>query len=1029
MLNMRSLFKIQKGEGSQVFLFAAIGAILVGSGIVSVSAADAALISHYGAEALGKSYIILPFLMIAVTWLFSFLSQRLGNRRCLQIMLILQAVSGALNYVLLDLSEQPEFAEWHETIYFFVKLSAEAWTIIAYTWFWNLADEYYDVQDGKRLYGIMSAGLALGTGIGGVLVGVSAGPLGIGNLLLIGPLLGLPCVMLLYRLGKVHNSVLQIEDEDEGSGFALFRILKSSPFVICVCIAVFALMMTATAAEIIYLDIFASTLDTNELAAQLGYLFGVASLANILINIFASNRIILRFGVRNVALMQPFVYLAVLSWLLIQYDYAGAIIAFMAVNVLHMSIENNNQILVLNGIPEEYRADVRNFLEGICEPFSLALAGFLVVMCSQGSEIGEAGEALLDSVSFTGISVIFCVICIIATIVLRHKYQSAYLNNLRSKWLDIGKYRMNRRRQVASVKECAVLNVQASGSNPLYGLKAIQRLYQLEPEKGCRAMVSWIQRNQPEMQQHAVPLLRKIIVADDGVWIPVLLTLVQSEMELHPQINEEFAALGVLSKSDIRRLESEEEEIAQVAGLVGRWHSYDIRQNKQVLDHIHKALDSKVDAQVALALHALGRLGDSGYAHLLATYVDHADREIRIQALEALSRIVDDEDIHVIPRLMPSLCSADAEQQSLSLDIFSRLSDTEVIDPVLNSAPYMSIPNRIRIESLIANIGFRSVPYLVSALRDSSSPFMVRSLAGRCLARVAPQQYDVVLQRLLDQVNQQAYLALDAYATIKQESGLGIVTLKHALRDQVLAASAFMLESLALAGRISDYEMLWDSLLSDNEKIRANGLEAIEQAFSPKRFKQFQFLMDAVTDRAPIEERAYYYPVIKQTVTEMLSICQQSQSLPHVARSAAAIASGLRASSNLQKVEWTDRILQEAFFTEIELTTLEILLESASEQKITLANSFDPEVEGVAYVLSGDMFATHDDAASFGKIVQQVKMASFIGMDFLWGVKTNQYSSRAGADILIFPWQNVKHAQSISAQMNRSLLKRAVGDS
>ena len=1025
-LSLQSLFKIQSGEGPQVLLFTCIGALLVGSGIIAVSAADAALISHYGAEALGRSYIILPFVMLVVTWFFSQISKRIGHRRCLEVMVILQLLSGVLNYSLIELTNDPEMSSWSEIIYYFIKLSTEAWTIVAYTWFWNLADEYYDVQDGKRLYGLLSAGLAVGTGFGGLLIGLSAEQLGIGNLLLIGPMLGLPAILLLFRLGKKHELAFSDygDDEDGGSLFALAKVFAASPFVVVVCIAAFALMMTATCIEIIYLDIFARTYDVKALAAQLGFLFGIASAANVILNLFFSNRLILQIGVRNVALIQPLVYLGVLAWLLIEYQYMGAVLAFMAYNVLHTSIENNNQVLVLNGVPERFRSGVRNFIEGICEPFSLALAGFLVVICSQAT---EDGESVLNGASITGISLLFCVVAVVMTIVLRQKYQSAYLNNLRSKWLDIAQYRLAKKSRLdMTVKETAALNVYASGTDAAGGLKAIQRLFQLKPEAGVNALVDWLERHSPDEQEMATAFVYEVLHDHDGIWVPLLLPLLHSQTPLHARILLEFAALGLLSRRDLGELTSQHTASQQWVARVAKWHHYDVLQNKEVLSDVDAALKSQDHAQIAAALLAIGRMRDKGYAPLLAKYILHVDRSVRIAALQGLVYI-DGVDVGILDELIHCLNSHDAEQQHLVLDIFDSLNDTEIINPLIKAAPILSVGNRLRVETLLDHIGYRSVPYLVTLLRDSGAPFLVRSLAGRCLARIAPQQYDVLVERLLAQVNHQGYMALEAYASVALETGIGFKTLRFALRGQVLAATAFMLESIALAGRISDYEMLWDGLLSENEKTYANALEAIEQAFTPKQFARFCYLFNAITGRAELAERAKYFAIPPTATEDILNICEASQSLPMIARLAARLANGGAIEEHKHFVHWMDRILQEPFFAEIELTSLEILISSADQRSINLANCFDPVEDGIAYVLKGDMFASFDDASSMGQINQQVQSAQFVGVDVLWGADSHVYSSRAGADILVFPWTSVKFVQAVSPQMNRALLQRAVG--
>jgi hypothetical protein len=173
--------------------------------------------------------------------------------------------------------------------------------------------------------------------------------------------------------------------------------------------------------------VFSTGRDAGELASLFGRLTATVGGLNLVLTLLVFNQLVSRFGVRNVALIQPLVYGGVFTWLLLDRGFPAAVAGFFAYHGVMAAIEFNNVNLLFAGLPAAARKEIRTFIEGICEPSASAVAG--LVLLAFGAVLTAAELSLVGlTVAAAGLAV---------TLVVRRDYVSALAANLRRDWLDL----------------------------------------------------------------------------------------------------------------------------------------------------------------------------------------------------------------------------------------------------------------------------------------------------------------------------------------------------------------------------------------------------------------------------------------------------------------------------------------------------------------------------------------------------------------------------------------------------------------
>lgn len=191
------------------------------------------------------------------------------------------------------------------------------------------------------------------------------------------------------------------------------------------------------------------------------------------------------------------------------------------------------------------------------------------------------------------------------------------------------------------------------------------------------------------------------------------------------------------------------------------------------------------------------------------------------------------------------------------MDALTQIGDSDCIPSLLDQAEAFLPFERRKAEQLILSIGLRSIPGAIAVFRNPSYSYEARSIAARVIAKLAFPQLRVLLPEIIDQEIERAYQYLYDHSVLAASdlTSPGLWVLSRFYVDDQLIILEFILEILALGGQLPDYEMLSSSLRSRSQKMRANAIEALEQACPRATFTRLLPLVDA----RPLEDTVDEY--------------------------------------------------------------------------------------------------------------------------------------------------------------------------
>lgn len=237
---------------------------------------------------------------------------------------------------------------------------------------------------------------------------------------------------------------------------------------------------------------------------------------------------------------------------------------------------------------------------------------------------------------------------------------------------------------------------------------------------------------------------------------------------------------------------------------------------------------------------------DAGATEAFSARLSSSSEATRKAAVLALRSLAGPSDIGLTPPLLAALPHLDREGRAAALEVLAAIGDVDAIPQILAAAARLS-PRELRAtEALMVRLGEVAVPRLIQALGTLQAPYRARAVAGRALCDLSAAQFASQLERLvgeeLDETARTLALAERFAAGTAPSPALGL--LAAALRERVGQSVDFVLELLALGGRLPDFDLLVVSLHSANPKVRGNAVEAIATGVDHHTWKRLSPLLN-----------------------------------------------------------------------------------------------------------------------------------------------------------------------------------------
>lgn len=888
MFNWQEFFKISRLEVPKVISFMILAAVFQAGLTIGTTAGDTLFLSNIGVESLPYIYVVMPVIMALYASVFSYFISKLGIRRLMYISVI--AVAGVSTLLFFALAARDVLTGFQiSALYYFIKIFTTVIYIAFYSLYWNFADLYFDMSESKRLYAYLAAGTAFGVIVGGLTVTLSAEILGVPYLFLLWLVLGLLSLPVIFFINRRFKelTIIDIDEPEEESAWTVLKnhwgsIVKIR-YVSLLAGMVFLVSLLAGIAEYQYYDVFSKAYDEAQLAVLLGTLYAGVNVFNLIICAFVFNRLVIRIGVTSVSMIQPVVYILVFAFLLLDYGFSAAILAFFAYQGMAWSVDNNNYNLLYNALPNANRAQLRTILEGLLEPIATAIAGIYLLFYA--SRVPAEGISL---VGFLGALALFTIVMF-----MKRNYLISLVQNLKTEWLDFSKkLKYHLGSFTDSDRDTLFGKLSDSVGNALSSLKILHSIN--DPQTLPVLLRVYDQhinymggtRNFYALKTHFEEFLK----TSNYHHTRALVTWFNdNSYRVHPQIAEIFAYHGLIQPDRITQFSTDSNADRRNIALVASLHSADLHLVSDAIETIKQLLlgDSN---DIQRGLRALQFSKNPMYAYTALPYIHHAEKEVQLTALMVIKENVAEAEISFIQPILDVLKTSGGEIRACCIDIMSRINDPICVKPLILIAAEITPAERRLSEDMICGMGKLIIPIVVSVLSDKNAPVISRSMAAKVLYRVAPEHFELIYPDLIaqeiDEVEKLKRNELLITTTGSQTPEM--VVLNRFYKDSRKSKLNLILEFLSTAGRLPAYELMINSLGSNNPKIRAFGLETLEQGVDKLLFSRLTTQLDNVTTaskpQSTIDFDKQFDEVIAAASTSLHPI-EKSAALTHIWRS------------------------------------------------------------------------------------------------------------------------------------------------
>ena len=796
-----SFFKIQPGEGKKTLIFASIGLLINGGLTLGICSTDALFLAKLGSDQLPFIYVMLPFAMMVLTPLSSYTQSRFKIETVFRWTLFITAITAIGLGISIQLFKD-------QTALYVILYAGKLFTVICYigiyTIFWNYVDAYFSIVEGKRLYGLINAGSCVGIILFGSLVVFLSDTTSISNayyLWAIASLLGWPIVRYVARTFPNLEETEQGLETEEVLPDNVIRTtldaIKQSKFAFFVALLYFLLPILTYTNEYLCYTVFSQQGDQQAIAALLGKLYGTANIFNLLISLFAFNALVSRLGVRNLVLVQPFVYFFVFIWYYGDLSFASAIFGFFAYQSILPSIDNNNANLLFNALPANQKRSIRTFIEGLGEPIAVAISGGFLLFFINVEAKAKVAVSAVGMAALVGI----------VAYVINQLYVSGIHTNLRKNWADILELKNAAFQAIRNALRIRPNAADKRGDRKAESLNTFAMRFRVAPEEITPELVVSFFNMAAEQQAEARILLERSLASPSQ-------ELLEAFKAAIPKIPDEkwtWACDILMPYGVIPSLVMDSCSDSSDENLT--------RFRKEVCEIV----SSRRSDRIPYLLHHL------------------RSESTRLDSLRGLNQLIHNASSTVATEVTRWIPKATSEALILILQILKTTKHAASVKTLFRSGISFTRNERRLMTELILAIGARTVPVLLDVIQDSALSFSTRSLALNALASLSFPQINSIWRELIE--TEMENLAMHdrmIHAIQSSENEIGGFCLKRAHADLRNQSLEWILEILSVIGRIPDYALLLHSLGSQSPKEQANGIEIIVEGVGIPFFKRIE---------------------------------------------------------------------------------------------------------------------------------------------------------------------------------------------
>jgi HEAT repeat protein len=859
---LQRIFNIYPGEERQALLFAFLGFIWAFGATCGLKFADALFLLHVGAESLPQAYTLISCGMFGLAFVLLYSFHKFSSYHIYLTTLL----SGLGFYSFIFICLLLDIGTTSQWLWYALKLVGFYLFAVLMTCYWTFIDQYHHLQDAKRLYSLFSSTIFLGAASTGLLM--YSGLLDLDHLMIL--IIGLLCLTYFW-VGKIAHAIPLVAHEDieqegqvyeDGSYLKFFiKSITSSRFTLLLMTSNLLIYLLLVITEYNYMftfeNHFANQLDSNagggteaSLTLFLGQCLATVSVSNLFFGLFIYSRMVRRFGISSLLLITPILLIIAFTGWSVSNSLLFPLLGFFVVEGTSYIIDDNNFNLLLNAVPTKLKYKIRVIIESFFEPVGMLTSATLLSFFQNHSKL-------------LGLILAICTLCI--GLALSANYLKALFFNLSENavhfqrtvtdWIS----KMTDKQQKAA--ESRLLGIFKLGDEQAQ-LFACEGLLAFEDATILKRLLNHASHMRAKTKIKLVPLFEQSIFAKNSLVLDALQEWVQQDFD--PQLRSTvyfyLAKQGLLHPEKIRGELKNSDLQLQGAAIIALKKSLaylpptTAAYNRTLAaHHLKLLLDSHHEEELCMGLQILGIDGDMHNLDILISYLKHPSLMVARTAAKSIAKAESLDSIRQAPLIISQLSQISDNEVRLScLKALEQVNDSSLVDDIIQISLHFRPNERRLTEEVIFKMGLRTVPALLSIMRDTQAPDRCRLLAGRILGRLALPQLRANLSDIIRQEIERAYFYFYHHHTIQSlNPELDLSMLQDVLITGHHSVLDFIIQILGIAGEVEDEELLSRSLRSRNSKVRSQVVETLEKTCEPQIFRLLQPLVDDI----PYEEK------------------------------------------------------------------------------------------------------------------------------------------------------------------------------
>lgn len=868
------LLNLHRGEEKRAILFLLL-ALSWGIGCSgSLALGDGLFLEEISADKLPLLYLASSFVLCTISGLILYNLSK--NRLSPKLLLLLSVTGIVINnlYLLQNVSENSPFPKLPLFLY---RILSWGFLVLCTSNFWSFADLFFNLQDAKRHFGIFHAVIFLSDCIGSQIVNYIE-TLGIRVIILAFVcvlLLAYPLVFYISRslkdLSNDHELFIGTESVPLSKTFKVYLKDKYTFYLLC---TYFLLHLLAIATEFNYLKVFEASFANASPLKLTRYMAQCASwisIGGMFFTLFAYSRIIKRIGVNNIILFVPLCFISLFFCWSFKASLTIATIGMVAREGLSYAFDDSNLQLLINGVPNKIRNQIRIAIESFIEPVGMFI---WAIVC------------FFVSYQYT-LCLMIALVAGVLVCLLRSCYANAILRNLSTDAVHLSNY--------SSENVVKNMSVQEKRQLERFLLAQLKHLQERDQIFIFQYLLNLGNRNVlPSVLAHMNKLgvfgkLKAIDMLKNSIWAKDFLTLEMLKRWLYITPHQSISAAVHLyfAKHDILCLSDISEDLYS-APVNNKLLAAILTTRKQLLGEPYQSLantrlqsllTSTNPEYICMGLNVLALEKKASNFEFLMSFLEKKDERIFLHTCKALYASVDLSHKNYGRQLIQALQNNTHNQEACLylIKTINTLLDSSLIKEFLTAISYLKTRLRIYAETIMTDLTQDSAEMFLTLLLDETIHNRCRLLAAKILRKNHNRLLKKHAYKLFKvKVVKALFYDYHKNYTQQQYPQYNLNLLTDALESSYQSEVNFMLELLCILSSVEHCDLLTRALMGKNLKAKAQALESLEKNCDNSLLP----LIEPFINNSPKPREKYYiksgvYPL---TLKELLSFLEQTPS-------------------------------------------------------------------------------------------------------------------------------------------------------